>query len=258
VRKQLEACGTTKRDSRRRAIVELARRCEVELPRTASPPPSTSSEASTFWQASTDSVLTDEVAAHWLERHGLVAGAVDNYDALRVVAPAAALPEWAGFMLAGRWYSWAQAGHRLIVPLVSVSGTICALLFCNPLSRIGARISSPSPSASVMADPIACHVLATRSVPGFLRDHRLAIVVADGVLAFLRHVTGRAGGAARCLPVLGVVGGALDPAFVARLPGGTHLLSSVDVSGGDRLHAHLERLVETSNHDLTLSRLESR
>jgi hypothetical protein len=258
VRRQIEASGASVLDSTRRAIAELARRCDLELPTKPPPVPQTQSEAEMLWQTSTASVLADEAATCWLARHGLSAAAVESYDAMRVIALGAALPEWAGFTLVGRRYPWTHAGYRLVVPLVSATGSACALLFCNPIASSGARLAAPVAVPCVMADSLACCVLASRGAPRFLRDERLTVEVVGGVTAFLRQVTGRNAVSQKYRPVLGLVGGALDPAFLSRLPNGTHLISTLDRSShGDRMHAGLERLVEGSGHDVTLSRSES-
>jgi hypothetical protein len=105
----------------------------------------------------------------------------------------------------------------------------------------------------VIADAIACNVLASQAVPRFLRADKLSIVVVDGLIAFLRQLTGHGGAAYR--PVLGLVGGALDAEIASRLPSGTHLISAMDHSAhGNRAHQRLERLVATARPDLIVSR----
>jgi hypothetical protein len=257
VQRQLEATGVPMSASRVAAIAELALRCDLILPSEPKQPTESSpSKSDAFWSTATASVLSDAAATRWLERHGLNAAAVESYDLVRVVARGAALPDWAGFMFNERWCSWPQAGHRVVVPVVSSVGSMCGALFCSPIAKSGVRVASSEARAFLMADPIACHVLSTSSAPGFVREERFAVVVASGVISFLRHVTGcQAPATTPYRAVFGLVGGALDPAFLTRLPMGTHLISAVERGGGgDRVQSNIERLAAAARRDFIVSR----
>lgn len=250
-----EATGVPARDARQHAIVELARRCHLHPPRDLPPPTPAPSEAATIWDTLSVPVLSDSVVTCWLERHGVIPGAVDSYDVMRVIPSGAKLPRWAEFTLAGERCSWPQAGARVVVPIVDALGALRSLMFCSPMARRAARCVAPPVTDGVFADATTCHVLASRSSPRFLRDESAAIVVVRGLLPFLRQITGRGACGTAFTLVLGVIGDGLPSEVVARLPRNSRVISAIDRSAdGERVHESLRRSIVDMRPDLVLSR----
>lgn len=71
--------------------------------------------ASLWGQARADA---DEVAAGWMRRRGWDPDSVATLEEVRILPPSAACPRWARC----NRQSWAQSGHRLLMPLRDTSG----------------------------------------------------------------------------------------------------------------------------------------
>ncbi|MDB4986604.1 MAG: hypothetical protein JWN04_1782, partial [Myxococcaceae bacterium] len=98
-------------------------------------------------------------------------------------------------------------------------------------------------------------VLSSQKAPPALKGAQFALAVTDGLMPFLRELSGAGSSGASYRPVIGLLGGELAPSFVARLPSQTHLVTTFDNSErGERLHARIQHAVSTARKDLTVSR----
>lgn len=218
-------------------------------------------EAEQVWHESLP-VTADRVVTHWLARERkLDPELVATYDLARVIPPAVALPRWAGYQRGSGWCSWPSSGYRIIVALVDGRGRVRSLRFRKPATNgKGRSACGVSGIGLVMADAIACSVLASGRVPGFWTANEFAVVIAEGEPDFWSWATepARSGighGATSFPPALGIVSGSFDASIALRLPHRTHVLSALDHDeAGDRMHARLVRVLQEAGRGFSVSR----
>lgn len=135
-------------------------------PRRVAPPPPPPppkrppiEEVQALWDASAP-VVVDAQVSSWLESRALDPNRICNLDLARAL-PSGSLPGWARFC--GK--SWAESGHRLILPAVDHDGVVRSLRARCVLADVppGSKSASPagySVSGLLYACPLATDLLA--------------------------------------------------------------------------------------------------
>ncbi len=132
--------------------------------------------------------------------------------------------------------TWAETGHRLVLPLYDASGAHRSVL---------ARAIAPTPRKSsakgrrsglVLANGRACGVLRGKPLP-LTVDGERRVIIAEGEIDWLTWVA--RGGEA----VLGVTSGSWTPELVARLPDGAVLV--VRVHGDDAGVQYAQKILDS-------------
>jgi len=105
-----------------------------------------------------------------------------------------------------------------------------------------------------MADGIMCSILASPDLSRCRSSERFEVIVADGLLPFLRSLTRTPhDGVSR--PVIGVLSGELPASVASRLPSKTHLITTFSWnSRGEQMHGRLQHAAAASRNDLTVAR----
>lgn len=150
-----------------------------------------------FWRACVRVTADAEVCAY-LEHRGLDADEIDRLDLARAM-PVDTCPSWAVHRIDGHVCTWAESGHRLVVPLYDHVGeprsVIGRSVKCLGLTIDGKHACHPKDyrksttrgarKGLVMANPIAWIALAQGTGPVGRRDERLLVFVMEGEIDFL-------------------------------------------------------------------------
>lgn len=195
------------------------------LPARAAPPPAPPrrpplAEVTALWGASSG-VTTDPEVAAWLRSRGLDPAAVEDLDLARAI-PRGPLPGWARSASG----TWAESGHRLLVPLVDHAGVTRSLR----ARAVGeARIKALAPRGAevrglVFADPLARRVLAGDAGARELLL-LVGLVVVEGEPDWLSWTSayGTDQGLERAPAVIGIESGSWTAELAARIPDGTQV-----------------------------------
>jgi len=135
------------------------------------------------------------------------------------------------------WATWAETGHRLVVPLVDARGAVRSVL---------ARAVRPSPRKStakgeraglIMAEGLARQVLERGALPEWWGEggEPLRVVVAEGEVDFLAWTAEHKG--ERAPAVLGMFSGSWSAELAARLPDGCVVVIATDADAEGEKYA---------------------
>jgi len=203
----------------------------VEEPTLIYPPPN---EVTAVWNAC---VRVDQVpeVGDWLRSKRIDPVAVADADLARAIPLGAALPSWAAL----RASSWADAGYRLVAPIVDAGGTVRSLRVRNVL---GGEPKSLAPRGYQSARLLfACNLtrqlLAAGTAPEWWLSRCGRIEICEGEKKFLQRTT-RFSDADECVPaVIGIESGAWTGAFAARIPTGCTVFVATDPNGAGASYA---------------------
>lgn len=183
-------------------------------------------EVAAVWEACTMTADDAEVAA-WFQSRALDAAAVDVRGLARALPRGASVPRWA--RCAGQ--SWAESGHRLIVPFFDALGEMRTVRASRVVAGDSPKRLTPTghkSSGVVMADALALEVLRTGARPDWLAA-ALRVVIAEGEPDWLTWATMRPlKSPTPAYAVLGVIAGSWADAFAARIPNGARVIVRTD------------------------------
>jgi hypothetical protein len=222
----------------------------VSAPEVVPPRRPPAAEVHSLWAACSP-VTEDEEVAAWLEFRGLSPVTVDHFDLARALPLTQPLPAWARFL--GK--SWAETGHRVILPLWGPEGALETLHTRTVLASAPAAHKAASPAAAevrglVLADAIARELLQGERPACW--DQR--IVIAEGVPDFLTWATRFPLDAPRVPAVFGVISGSWNQAVADRIPSGCKVIIRTHADpAGDR-YAEKIRLTLSGRCELLRSR----
>ena len=194
-----------------------------------------------MWTAAGRVDADPEVAA-WLRQRGIDPAVAADRDLARALRPDACLPGWAGF---GR-RTWAQTGHRVVVPWYDAAGALVSLHARLPGTppeggRKGLAPRGASTIGLIMADALGRLLLAGDPPEWFDPDaatvaHGAAVLVAEGLPDFLTLATLTGDAGLDVAPaVLGFAAGGPTADLAARLPDGWTVAVAGDPDeAGDR------------------------
>lgn len=221
-------------------------------PRPPAPPPKRPpvEEVRALWEACVP-VTEDAEVRRWLEaERRQSAESIAEHDLARALPKGKALPDWAALGPEGKpdkARSWFELGYRCIVPLYDSSGALVNLRARNVDPKRDPKAIPPTRAhcdpperytgglvGSVMACPIARHILATGEAPPWQNGATLRIIVEEGEPNYLRAVL-RWGATteADCPPaVFGIMSGSwgADPSgpIASRIPSGARVTIRTD------------------------------
>ena len=189
-----------------------------------------SDEVKALWDA-TVPISGDAEIESYLRGRGFDPGRVAQSNLARALPVAAAVPSWAWF---GQ-RTWAETGHRLLVPLYGPTGAMESL-------RARAVTSTDAPSklapkgyevrGLVTADTLGRELLRTGELPSWWPpEQTLQTWVTEGETDFLAMAVRWMDSADTIRAVLGVMAGSWTPdcpAVAARIPDGTVVVVATD------------------------------
>jgi hypothetical protein len=160
--------------------------------------------------------VCDDLPLHRdLETRGIDPATVTDRDLARALSGTARLPPWAR----SRGGTWAETGHRLIVPLYDASGQIVTVRARRLLGEDRPKALPPAGyrhDGAVMADPLARLLLAGQPVDWWTRRR---VLIAEGEPDWLTMAT-HYGDDESTPAVLGVVASSWSAEIAARIPDG--------------------------------------
>jgi hypothetical protein len=184
-------------------------------------------EVSLLWSQST-TIGTDVEAGNYFSNRGLDIGQLDTMELVRVVP--SALPAWAVY---GRW-SWAETGHRSIVPVFDEGGQLRSVRACRvgpgvvpPGQEIPKRLPPKGYRAEglIMANALGRIILASGAIPSWWRKEiPMRIVICEGEPDFLTWASAYSDGDELAPAVLGVVSGSWTGNIASRIPDNAQVL----------------------------------
>lgn len=153
---------------------------------------------------------------------------IADYDLARALPPGADCPRWART----RAGTWAESGHRLVVPLYSPDGRMRSVLARHVPEGGAPKSLAPAGydrAGLVMADALGLQVLAS-GWPGLWDRDCRRIVVAEGEMDWLRWATVCCDAESDRWPaVVGLVQGAWAPEVAEHVPDGSELVVCLDI-----------------------------
>ena len=186
------------------------------------------------WEAS-GPCAGDEEAAGMLAGRRIDPGLVDLFGLARVIPSGATLPRWARFD--GK--SWAETGHRLILPVFDATGAMRSVRAWNV--RQGAEGPKRLPPAGhlcaglILADAFGVAMLAGRNAAK-------RIVIAEGESDFLTWATNFSDADEDPPAVLSVFSGSWTSEIAARVPDGASVVAWTDHDdAGDEYARHIHQ-----------------
>lgn len=208
--------------------------------------PPKQSEVARLWNRCV-SVLEDDEVCAWLRTRKIDPVRVDA-DNLALALPKGAreLPGWAKSKIGGAWASWAESGHRLVLPLVDVRGSLRSVLARDVTERHREKKSlSPLGHARkgfFMRDPAARLVLwpeqARDDVPELAGPERWhddapgrRIVIVEGEKKYLQVATYPSDADPHAPATIGIFSGSWTDELAALIPNGWHVRIEVDPDG---------------------------
>lgn len=207
-------------------------------PRPPAPPKRPpAAEVAALWDACLPVTEDPEVAA-WIASRGLDPGDVEDRDLARALPEGYPCPPWAG----ARGASWAESGHRLIVPMRAPGGAMESLHARRVRGGEGPKGLSPagaSVGGLVMADPLGIRML-SRDPEGAAMVRRVGLVVAEGVPDFLTWGTRWSDAREDAPAVVGVISGSWSEALARLVPDGAKVAIRTDPDeAGQRYEAEI-------------------
>lgn len=182
-------------------------------------------EVAALWDACLPVAEDPEVAA-WIASRGLDPGDVETRDLARALPEGHPCPPWAR----ARGATWAESGHRLIVPMRAPGGAMESLHARRVREGEGSKGLSPAGAAVgglVMADPLALLML-SRDPEGGAMVRRVGLVVAEGVPDFLTWGTRYSDADEEAPAVVGVISGSWNEALARLVPDGAKVAIRTD------------------------------
>ena len=202
----------------------------VTLEERAYPP---EDEVGALW-ASCRPVGDDRAVTDLLTSRGLDWGAIELWDVARALPTGAAPPRWARY--GNR--SWAQTGHRLVVPMFDASGRLRSVRAWRVAGEGGPKRLPPTgyrASELVMACPLGRRILQTGQGPPESADATLRLAIVEGEPDFLTWTTRLAGSTDEATALWGVVSRSWSAELARRVPDGTHVaVLTHDDDAGER------------------------
>lgn len=208
------------------------------------PPPSRppAEEVAALW-ASAVPVTADPEAAAYLASRAIDPARVEDQQLARVLPPAdcrrktSALPRWARF--SGR--SWAESGHRLVLPLYGAIGRLESLRARLVRPARGKELKALAATRYQVAGLVLAEVLARRLLAGDADAVELVrhagLWIAEGEIDFLTLATAWSDADEDAPAVLGLVSGAWTPELAARLPDGCTVTIATDADNAGQKYA---------------------
>jgi hypothetical protein len=263
--KRYRELGTAARDEVREWC---SRFTGVEVVPGSAPAPATApaqypleAEVRNFWDCCVP-VDTDSAVGEYLTRRKVWPKLVTCFDLARALPEDKAAPAWASRwnMDLGRSMSWAETGHRLIVPLFDERGLMRSVLARSVDGTAQSKSLAPSSfgrAGLLMADGFGRWLLATGQRPEWwLAGRELRLVVAEGETDFLGWATQWSDAAEFAPATFAVVSGSWCADVAARVPDGTTVVIATDNDkAGDR---YASTIVDTfTGRAVTLERWEA-
>lgn len=192
-------------------------------------------EVAALWAAA-QPVTSDPEASAYLESRALCPATVEDRDLARVLPPGARLPRWTSC----RGRSWAESGHRLVLPSYSATGRLESLrarLLRPP--RVADELKALAPAGANVAGLLLADALGRRLFAGepdaVELVRRGGVWIAEGETDWLTLASAWSDGAEDAPAVLGLVSGAWTPELAARLPDNVTLQLATDADeAGER------------------------
>lgn len=180
----------------------------------------------------------DSMCAAWLRSRALSPATVRDLDLARAL-PDGQTPRWAR----ARGVTWAESGHRLLVPLFDALGRLASVRARVVVAgQDGPKALAPAgytTAGLVMADALARRLLAGEvGAAEQVRD--VGLLVAEGGPDYLTWAArwGTDGSLDRAPAVFGIESGAWTAEVAARVPDGTRLcVATHDDGAGERYAA---------------------
>lgn len=182
-------------------------------------------EVAALWDACLPVAEDPEVAA-WIASRGLDPGDVETRDLARALPEGHPCPPWAR----ARGATWAESGHRLIVPMRAPGGAVESLHARRVRGGEGSKGLSPAGATVgglVMADPLGLLML-SRDPEGAAMVRRVGLVVAEGVPDFLTWGTRYSDADEEAPAVVGVISGSWNEALARLVPDGAKVAIRTD------------------------------
>jgi hypothetical protein len=192
-------------------------------------------EVSALWLACVPCSDQDDVSALLRERH-LDPELVDLFALARAIPRCAPLPRWARYRgKRDRAASWAETGHRLVVPVFDAHGVMRSVrAWCTVKESSDPKRLPPAghrSSGLVMADMWARAILAgNRRAPRH-------VLVTEGEPDFLTWGTRFSDANEDAPAVIGIMSGAWTPEIAARIPDGARVAVRTDPDASGRKYA---------------------
>lgn len=202
-------------------------------------------EVMALWSACT-SVLDDTEVCAWLRARKIDPVRVDADNlALALPKDAQELPRWAKSKMGDAWASWAESGHRLVLPLVDVAGNLRSVLArditehhrekksLSPLGHARAGFFMRDSAARVALWPDRVHEPAAGLTGGRWYDDapERRIVIVEGEKKYLQHATLASDAAQHAPATIGIFSGSWTDALAALIPDGWVVRLALDPDG---------------------------
>ena len=176
-------------------------------------------QATAFWSrcapASTNAGATRDLRARSIDPW-----AVEAWNLARAI-PNGQLPRWAR----SRDGTWAQTGHRLLIPMFDADGAMRGfrarrLVGGNPKALVPGGYEA---GGLVFACPLMQQVL-SGGIPAWWNDSQLVVEIVEGGPDFLSVASRRSESRELAPATLGVVAGSWRPEMAARIPSGVRVV----------------------------------
>lgn len=197
-------------------------------------------------------VLDDREVAAWLESKSIEPVRVDDANLARALPRGRVLPAWARSKeVGGAWQTWAESGHRLVLPLVDVEGNLRSVLArdvtgarrekksLSPLghTRRGFFLRDSAARVALWPDSVVDPV---PELAGPERWHDDAperrFVVVEGEKKFLMHATLGSDAGQHHAATIAIFSGAWTDELAALIPAGWTVRIAVDPDGCAEAH----------------------
>lgn len=191
------------------------------------------------------SVLDDSAALAWLTKHGIDPVRVDAERLALVLPEVCRLPSWATSKIGKHVKTWAQSGHRLILPLVDTAGALRSVLARDltdthrekkslppsGFARKGLFLRDTAARVALWPEQSRDTVPELASALWFEDAPEPKIVVLEGEKKFLLHATIASDADAHAPATIGIMSGSWSDELAALIPDGFHLGIETDPDG---------------------------
>lgn len=162
-----------------------------------------------------------------LAGRGLDASLVARFDLGRALPPEGNLPRWARYQ--GR--TWAQTGHRLLLPAYSDRGGLCSVRAWGFQEGSPKRLPPAGYRAGglILANQLGQYLLRTAAPPSsWPQEVPLRVVITEGEPDYLTWATRFPDSDPTAPAVLGVVAGSWTDSMASRIPDRTRVIIRTD------------------------------
>lgn len=212
-------------------------------------------EARALWETCTPISADAEVLRYVLETRGIRNARKLAGHVCRALSLDAPRPSWTRHKPDDNApaATWAETGHRLLVPLVDAHGAMRSVIAraVRPSPRKSAAPSGFNRRGLIMANGLARAVLEHGTLPEGAES--LRIVVAEGEPDFLSWVAQGSGEA-----VLGVFGDSWTPELAARIPDGAELVVRTHDDANDAGTRYAQKILDSLLERLAVRRISVR